>query len=215
MANILIATQDNNSNDLLLSLCNKKKYKAIMIGSCSQIIKRIIEEEIDTLVLDYEICRLETPNVLLRLNEFSEGLPVILVAGELDFSEETKIRELGIFYLAKKPLNADEIERALQSSMDYVSEQHLEAEILSYQKQIAEYSDEEEMSEVNWLKSILKLIQSILRKISSIDKKISIVTSKIIPDRIVATVASGSTFSRQIEKSLTDSLQSCFAIKWF
>lgn len=111
MLNVLIVEDDLESSVLLVNLLSQNiKYR--IAGICSdgeEAYDRIKENEVDVVLLDLGIPKLNGIEVLRKLKELKKLPKIIIISGDKLLITEIFIEKLPVYYAFSKPFNIENI----------------------------------------------------------------------------------------------------------
>ncbi len=114
---VLIASSDEPLAEYLYHQLNGLGWNVSRLTGVSEIIHQIKEREDRILILDSTVEGLPAFDLLPLIKKTSPGLPVIALGEDSSQENSKRVRLLGVFFLAMKPVDPEEIRAAAGDAM--------------------------------------------------------------------------------------------------
>ncbi len=117
--NILICEDDSDIQDLLEIIVSSMGISLSQCQDSKSLFKKLSEEKIDLIILDYWLKKKKADKILLKLKENHKEIPIILMSAVSDLQElalKFKVDE----YI-KKPFNIDDLKNKIITLTSYDS----------------------------------------------------------------------------------------------
>jgi len=119
MAKLLIVDDEIDVREFAANFFRKRKVEVSTAGSGEEALELLKNQKPNLILLDIKMPGIDGIETLRRLRETNKDIKVIMVTGkkpdEEDASEQCK--QLGILDYIHKPLELDELERVVMSSL--------------------------------------------------------------------------------------------------
>lgn len=115
MQALLVAEQDIDSRKQISELLSAAGYNVIVTTSAANAVNDILKKNAQVIILGSEFDDLDATDVVPLLKQCNRNLTIILVAAEASLPVMRKLRRLGIFYHALKPVNPQDREELCQA----------------------------------------------------------------------------------------------------
>ena len=115
MQALLVAEQDIDSRNQIAGLLSEAGYNVIVTTSAANAVSDILKKNAQVVILGSEFDDLDAADLVPLLKQCNRNLTIILVAAEASLPVIRKLRRLGIFYHALKPVNPQDREELCQA----------------------------------------------------------------------------------------------------
>lgn len=108
---------DNESALRLIKNLKAVHYDAEYIEQHHRLIKILQQEKTDVLILDVEAYGVKCYELIPLLKKINRYVPIVVTSADDSIETATKVRELGIFFYAVKPVNIKELDVVLKNAL--------------------------------------------------------------------------------------------------
>src|SRR4030042_5883192 len=122
---ILVAYQDDLWVRSLSTFFHGKGYRVEITRVVSEIIQKIRIRNISVVLLDDEIEGVAACDIVPLLKRINPRVEVIMISEEKSLSLVRRLRGEGIFYLAMKPVDLEEIRSAVECAYEKIERKDL------------------------------------------------------------------------------------------
>ena len=112
---VLVAEQDLDSRRQIADLLIEAGYNVIVTTSAASAVDDILKKNAQVVILGSEFDDLAAADLVPLLKQCNRNLTIILVTAEASLPVIRKLRRLGIFYHALKPVNPEDREELCQA----------------------------------------------------------------------------------------------------
>ncbi len=157
----ILVVEDNKLFRFSLSETLKEEgYSVIEAGDGNAAIEIFKEEEPDLIILDLKIPKIPGMEVLKRIKEITDDIPIIIITGHGDISSAVSAMKLGAFDYLTKPLNMEDLKLAVKKALESTS---LKREVqLLREKYLKELGLDSIVAESEAMKNILEEVKRIV-----------------------------------------------------
>ncbi len=168
MIKVLLAIQEQDSINLIKSVCCYKGCKVFVADNSDKLLYFLNEETIDIVFLDLSSLYSSAFDLIFSINDFDRERPVVLISEQISLPEEKELRKNKIFYHAVIPFNPDEIENVIEAAINAVSTEVPENEYYAEGEIVA--GDSINLEQIKKLKK--NISRNVFRIIPNFDKRI-------------------------------------------
>ena len=129
---ILIAYQDDLWARSLCTFFHDMGYRVEAVGVVSQMIRRILNGDIDVLLLDDEVEGVKAWELIPLLKRINRRVQAIVISSEESLGVVRQLRGAGIFYQAMKPVDLSELKSAVESAFKKVQRESIREGLVSF-----------------------------------------------------------------------------------
>jgi two-component system nitrogen regulation response regulator NtrX len=106
---VLVVDDEASIRSSLEKLLSYEKYRTFSAPDGPSALELIADERIDIVLLDIKMPGMDGLEVLQKLKEMREGLPVIIISGHGNVSTAVEATKLGAFDFIEKPIDLDRL----------------------------------------------------------------------------------------------------------
>jgi DNA-binding NtrC family response regulator len=111
----VIASENPDLIDQLSNIMVEYDYSFIIVKSAIESILKILEQEVDLLILDSDFAENTIMNSINIIKKMRPRLPIVVLPEDFAIDTVRKLTKAGVFYCAMKPVQIDEIEQVLEA----------------------------------------------------------------------------------------------------
>lgn len=163
----ILVVEDNKLFRFSLSETLKGEgYSVIEAGDGNAAIEIFKEEEPDLIILDLKIPRISGMEVLRKVKEITNDVPIIIITGHGDISSAVSAMKLGAFDYLTKPLDMEDLKLAVKKALESTS---LKREVqLLRERYLKELGLDSIVAESEAMKNILEEVKRIVEADTSV-----------------------------------------------
>jgi len=129
---ILIAYQDDLWTRSLSTFLHGIGYRVDTTRVVSEMIRKIRNGNINVVLLDDEIEGVKACDVVPLLKKINSKVQVIMISSEGSLSLVRRLRGVGIFYQAMKPVDLEEIKSAVECAFEKIKRENFKEGFFSF-----------------------------------------------------------------------------------
>ncbi len=129
---LLIAYQDDLWARSLATFLHGIGYRVDMARLMSEMIRRVRKGNNPVILIDDEIEGVKTCEVVPLLKNINPKIQVIVISSEESIGLAKRLREVGIFYQAMKPVDLGEIKSAVECAFGKIERENLKQGLYSF-----------------------------------------------------------------------------------
>jgi len=115
---ILVADDEKGIRDTLTRLLEYEKYRVVVAEDGHEALDKAGRGDIDLVLLDIKMPGMDGMEVLAKLNETHNGLPVVIISGHGTVQTAVEATRLGAFDFIEKPIDADRILLVIRNGLE-------------------------------------------------------------------------------------------------
>jgi two-component system nitrogen regulation response regulator NtrX len=116
--NILIIDDEERIRNVLSDILNKKGYSAICASNGEDGLNQIRDKDIDVVLLDLVLPKLNGIEVLKKISSYDPSLPVIMITAYGSVPNAVEAIKQGAYDFVEKPLDADKILIIIRNALE-------------------------------------------------------------------------------------------------
>ena len=105
----IIASKDSVLRRLISDLLTGPSNQVQTTSKSSELIQWILEEDIDLIVVDFELIGMDGVESLPILKQIRPQVPIIMISSGLSWEASRGIAEAGVFYHFNKPIDPQDM----------------------------------------------------------------------------------------------------------
>jgi DNA-binding NtrC family response regulator len=117
MAHVLIVDDARSTRKALETILNRENYTVSTAASGEEALAILEQEDIDLLLCDVKMPKMDGLSVLRRVKSDDEGCVVVMISGHSDVTSAVTAMKEGAFDYLMKPLHRDEVLRVVQKAL--------------------------------------------------------------------------------------------------
>lgn len=114
---VLVVDDEANSAWALAYILRHKGYRVTTAGDGMAALEAYKADPADAVITDMRMPKLDGTELIRRLRESSQTLPIIVMTGYVPFGEEEKNEDAGPLVVLKKPISVEELLQVLRRLM--------------------------------------------------------------------------------------------------
>jgi len=115
---ILIADDDTSIRDILSNILNFKGYRTLEAADGKEALERIENEDINLVLLDLKLPRVDGLDVLKKTLELKPNLPVVIISGHGTIRTAVEATKIGAYDFLEKPLETERTLLTIKNALD-------------------------------------------------------------------------------------------------
>ena len=115
---ILVVDDEKGIRDTLTRLLEYEKYRVVVAADGHEALERAGRGDVDLVLLDIKMPGMDGLEVLGKLNETQNGLPVVIISGHGTVQTAVEATRLGAFDFIEKPIDADRILLVIRNGLE-------------------------------------------------------------------------------------------------
>ncbi|MCZ6767600.1 MAG: sigma-54 dependent transcriptional regulator [bacterium] len=115
---ILVADDEKGIRETLTRLLEYEKYRVVAAKDGHEALDKAGRGDIDLVLLDIKMPGMDGLEVLAKLNETQNGLPVVIISGHGTVQTAVEATRLGAFDFIEKPIDADRILLVIRNGLE-------------------------------------------------------------------------------------------------
>jgi CheY-like chemotaxis protein len=117
MKSILVADDEANIRLLFDELLSGEGYQVTTVGSGREALRKLLKERYDLLITDIKMPDVNGLELLERIRELGQGLPVIICTSFKHLQEDYTVSSAGVFEYLTKPVNLEELKKKVGEAL--------------------------------------------------------------------------------------------------
>ncbi len=102
---VLVATQDEQIKERVLSVLSDKHYPVVVVDNCEQALEYLLDHDFDVIIFDPAIRELEGSDAVKLIKRLRPKLPLVVLADETSYETSIKIAKAGVYFRLFKPID--------------------------------------------------------------------------------------------------------------
>jgi DNA-binding NtrC family response regulator len=98
----------------------------------SEMIRRVRDDDLKVMLIDDQLEGVKAWTLVSLVKEINAKVQIIVISSEQSIESVKRLREAGIFYQAMKPIDAEEIESAVECAFEKIKREHPREGIFSF-----------------------------------------------------------------------------------
>lgn len=117
MSKILVADDEANIRLLFEELLSAEGYQVITVGSGREALRKLLKEKYDLLITDIKMPDINGLELLERIRELGQGLPVIICTSFKHLQEDYTVASCQVFDYITKPVNLEALKSKVKEAL--------------------------------------------------------------------------------------------------
>jgi len=117
MKKILVADDEANIRLLFDELLSNEGYQVTAVGSGREALRKMIKDKYDLLITDIKMPDINGLELLERIRELGQGLPVIICTSFKHLQDDYTVATAGVFDYLTKPVNLEELKKKVRAAL--------------------------------------------------------------------------------------------------
>lgn len=117
MSRILVVDDEAEIRDILVYLLEKEGFKVITASDGQQAMQKICLETPDAVILDVRLPDLDGIELLKKIKEIFDDLPIVLITGHADVYQAVDAMKAGAYDYLVKPFDNNEVVRIIRHAL--------------------------------------------------------------------------------------------------
>ena len=115
---ILSAISDEGVKGQVLEALNSiETYLLTWVGNSADLLLNILDKDIDLAIIDENLAGIVGSKLIKIIKKSRPRIPLIIISSGNSKEEFARVLEQGIFYFIMKPINGEELRRAVESAL--------------------------------------------------------------------------------------------------
>ena len=116
VSTVVIATDDRALISKLSGILLERNYSIVIEKSKTRSVLKILDQKIDLLILDLDDQKSSCLDLINIIKKTRPKLPIITISKDSSIETIRKIKEMGVFYNAIKPIQTKEIAQVIDAT---------------------------------------------------------------------------------------------------
>ena len=92
-------------------------YSLIWVGNSEDLLLNILEKDIDLAIIDENLAGMVGSKLIKIIKKSRPRIPLIIISSGNPKEELARVLEQGVFYFIMRPINGEELRRAVESAL--------------------------------------------------------------------------------------------------
>jgi DNA-binding response OmpR family regulator len=92
-------------------------YSLTWVGNCGDLLLDTLDKDIDIAIIDENLDGMAISKLIEIIKKSRPRIPLIIISSGDSREELTRVLEQGIFYFIMKPINGEELKKAVESAL--------------------------------------------------------------------------------------------------
>ena len=115
---ILSAISDEDVKGQVLEALNGiETYLLTWVGNSGDLVLNILDKDIDLAIIDENLAGMASSKLIKIIKKSRPRIPLIIISSGSSREEFARVLEQGIFYFIMKPINGEELRKAVESAL--------------------------------------------------------------------------------------------------
>ena len=115
---ILSAISDRGVKGQVFEALNSvETYSLTWVGDCGDLLLNTLDKEIDMVIIDENLDGMAISKLIEIIKKSRPRIPLIIISSGNSREELARVLEQGIFYFIMRPINGEELRRAVESAL--------------------------------------------------------------------------------------------------
>jgi len=119
MKTVLVVDDERSVRDSLKMILEYEHYEVLFAENGEQALKTVQSASLDVILLDVKMSGMDGIEVLQRVRENKQNLPVIMISGHGTFETAVEATKLGAFDFLPKPLDRDKLLVTVRNALNH------------------------------------------------------------------------------------------------
>ena len=110
-------SNEDVKGQVLEALNGIETYSLIWVGNSEDLLLNILEKDIDLAIIDENLAGMVGSKLIKIIKKSRPRIPLIIISSGNPKEELARVLEQGVFYFIMRPINGEELRRAVESAL--------------------------------------------------------------------------------------------------